>query len=104
VILKVGEKGAEVLVVLLRGTAKNKDIINVSEAEIQVFKDVVHETLESLGSVPKAEGHERKFKQAERSSNSCFLDVFGMDGNLVVSSYQVNFGESCATGKAVGIV
>ena len=32
-------------------TAKDKDIVNVSKTEIQVFEDLVHETLESLGSV-----------------------------------------------------
>ena len=31
--------------------AKDKDVVNVGKAEIQVFKDIVHETLEGLGSV-----------------------------------------------------
>jgi len=47
----VSEKDAEVLVVLLGGTAKDKDIVNVRKTEIQVFEDLVHETLESLGNV-----------------------------------------------------
>jgi len=41
----------ELLVVFLGGTAKGKDIVNVSKTEIQVFEDLIHETLESLGSV-----------------------------------------------------
>jgi len=40
-----------VLVVLLEGTAKDKDIVNVSKTEIQVFEDLVHEMLEGLGSI-----------------------------------------------------
>ena len=36
---------------LLGGTAKDKDIVNVGKTEIQVFEDLVHETLEGLGSV-----------------------------------------------------
>ena len=36
---------------LLGGTAKDKDILNVGKTEIQVLEDLVHETFESLGSV-----------------------------------------------------
>jgi hypothetical protein len=104
VVLELGEKGAEVLVVFLRVTAKDKDIVYVGETKIQAFEDIVHETLESLSSILEAEGHTRKFEQAKRSGNGCFLDVFGVNGNLVVSSYQVNFGKHSATGKAVGII
>jgi hypothetical protein len=35
-----------VLVVLFRGTAKDKVIVNIDKAEIQVSKDNVHERLE----------------------------------------------------------
>ena len=51
VILELSEEGAKVLVVFLEGTAKDNDVVDVGKAEIQVFKDIVHETLEGLCSV-----------------------------------------------------
>jgi hypothetical protein len=50
--LELVEEGAEVLVVLFRRMAKDKDIVNVSKAEIQVLEDTVYEMLEGLGGVP----------------------------------------------------
>ena len=50
-ILELDEEVAKVLVVFLGGTAKDRDVVNIGKAEIQVFKDIVHETLEGLGSV-----------------------------------------------------
>jgi hypothetical protein len=31
--------------------AKDKDVVKVAETEIQVFEDLIHETLEALGGV-----------------------------------------------------
>jgi hypothetical protein len=47
----LGEEGAKVVVVFLGGTAKGKNVVNGGKAEIQVFKDIVYEMLEVLGSV-----------------------------------------------------
>ena len=44
IILELSEEGVKVLVVFLGETAKDKDVVNVGKAEIQVFKDIVHET------------------------------------------------------------
>jgi hypothetical protein len=52
VLLELVEEGAEVLVVLFRRMAKEKNIVNVGETEIQVLEDTVYETLEGLGGVP----------------------------------------------------
>ena len=35
----------------LGGTAKDKDVVKVGKTEIQVFEDLIHETLEGLGGV-----------------------------------------------------
>jgi hypothetical protein len=51
VILEFSEEGAEALVVLFRGTAKDKDIVSIGKTEIQVFKDTVHEMLKGLGGI-----------------------------------------------------
>jgi hypothetical protein len=37
IILELGEEDAEVLVVLLGGSAKDKDVVYIRETEIQVF-------------------------------------------------------------------
>jgi hypothetical protein len=50
----MGDEGAKVLVVFRGGTAKDKDVFNVGNVEIQVLKDIVHETLDGLGSVSYA--------------------------------------------------
>ena len=52
VLLELVEEGAEVLVVLFRRMAKDKDIVNVSKTEIHVLEDTVYETLEGLSGVP----------------------------------------------------
>ena len=51
VILSLSEEDAEVLVVFLGRTAKDKVVVYVRETEIQVFEDLIHETLEGLGGV-----------------------------------------------------
>jgi len=51
VVFLLSEKDAELLVVFLGGTAKKKDIVNESKTEIQIFENLVHETLERLGGV-----------------------------------------------------
>lgn len=41
------------LVVFLRGTTKDKNVVNICKAKFLVFQDLVHET-EGLGGVSKA--------------------------------------------------
>jgi DNA repair protein RadC len=48
-VLELGDEGAELLVVFLRGTAKDNDVVYIGKAELQAFKDLIHETLERLG-------------------------------------------------------
>jgi hypothetical protein len=53
--------------------------------------------LECLGGVLQAKGHIGKYEKAESG-------VVGVDRNLVVCPYKVNFGKGGAAGKAVGVV
>ena len=66
--------------------------------------DLIHETLEGLGGVTLAKGHEGKFEKAERCGDCCLLDVFRMDRDLMVSSYQVDLRKGGAAGKSVGVI
>ena len=102
--LEFTEEGVEVLVVFLGGAGKDKDVVQIGETEIQVFEYLVHETLESLGSVLQAKGHVRKFEKAERCGDNCLLDVIRVDRNLMVSPHKVNFGKDGAAEKAVGVI
>jgi len=104
VILQLGEEDAEVLVMLLGGSAKDKDVVYICKTENQVFENLVRETLERLGGVSQAEGHIGKFEKAERGGDVCLLGVVGVDGNLMVCPYKVNFGEGGAAGKIVRVV
>jgi hypothetical protein len=92
------------LVVFLGGTAEDKDVVYIGETEIQFFEDLIHETLEGLGGVSQAKGLKRDFEKAKRRNNGCLLDVVRMDGNLVVSPHEVDFGKGGAARKAVRVV
>jgi RNase P/RNase MRP subunit POP5 len=50
-----------------------------------VGKKAVHEALKSLGSVAKAKGHIKVFKEAERSNYGCFRNVRGSNRNLMIA-------------------
>jgi hypothetical protein len=45
-----------------------------------------------LCGVAQAAGHEGKLEEVKGCSNGGLLDIVGMDGDLVVSSYQVDLG------------
>jgi hypothetical protein len=49
--LEFSEYGALVLVVFMGETAKDKDVVKVGEREVQVFEDLIHETLVGLSGV-----------------------------------------------------
>jgi hypothetical protein len=102
--LELGEEDVEVLVMLLGGSTKDKDVVYICKTEIQVFENLVHETLEHLGGVSQAKGHIGKFEKAERGGDGCLLDVIRVDRNLVVRPYKVNFGEDGAARKVVRVV
>jgi hypothetical protein len=95
---------AEVLDVFLGGAAEDKDIVYIGETEIQVFEDLIHETMEGLVGVSQAKGHKREFKKPKICNKSCLLDVVRVDGNLVVGPDEVDFGKGSAAGKAVRVV
>jgi hypothetical protein len=52
----------------------------------------------------RRQGHEGKLEQAEWSGSCGLLYVVGMDGNLIVSSHQIDFGKDGTTEKLVGVV
>jgi hypothetical protein len=51
-----------------------------------------------------AEIHDRKIEKAKRSGDGGFLDMTGMDKNLVVCSNQIDLGEEKATRQLMTVV
>ena len=62
------------LVVLLGVSAKDNDVVYICKTEIQVFQNLVHETLEGLGGVSQTKGHIGKFE----SPKGVVIPVFWM--------------------------
>jgi hypothetical protein len=89
--LETVEKSPEVLLMLLTAPGENEDVVQVGKAEVESPQHLVHKSLERLGGVTQAEGHERELEKAKGSCDGGLLDVAGMDGELVVRSHQVNF-------------
>ena len=55
--------------------------------------DLVHKSLECLCSIPEAERHLCKLKQAKWDCDSGLGDIFGGNWNLVVRTHEVQFRE-----------
>lgn len=60
--------------------------------------------LDHLAVVAEPEWHAEKFLKAEQSGDGRLWHVAGMDGNLVVSAYEVNFSEYVGFGQTGGEV
>ena len=54
---------------------------------------LIHEPLESLGTVLHAERHPEIFEQAERGDDGRLLDVLGVHWNLMISPLEIQNGE-----------
>jgi hypothetical protein len=52
--LELSEECSKVLLVFFWWFGEDKDVIQICETEVKVSKDVVHETLKCLSSVPKS--------------------------------------------------
>jgi hypothetical protein len=76
---------------------ENEDVVQAGEIEVESPQNVVHEVFERLGSVAKTEEHEGALKEAEWSGNGDLPYIVGMDGDLVVFSYQVDLGKDGTT-------
>ena len=85
VILQLIEEDAEVLVVFLGRTAKDKDVY-VCKTEIQVFEDLIHETLEGRAALrrPKdIKGNSKRPKGVVIAAFGCLQGGQEFDGNLL---------------------
>jgi len=75
--------------VLLRCEGVHQDVVDVGEAEFKPPQNLVHESLECVRGVSKAEKHERKFEQPKWCSYCFLLHVVRVHRNLMLSTDEV---------------
>jgi len=95
VVMKEGEDGGEVLLVVFSVLGEHKNVVEVDDDEcVEVgAEDVMHEALESGWGVGEAKGHDGEFKEAIPSPKGSFGYVRICDSDLMVASAKVDFGE-----------
>ena len=65
--------------------AGHQNVVQVDKHKGKTTEEIIHEPLESLGSIAEAERHFGEFKKTERSDNGSLGDIGGGDRNLVVT-------------------
>ena len=58
-----------------------------------IHKDMIHESLESGGSIAETKEHDGVFKESHGGDESGFPLIFLSDANVVISLTNVKFGE-----------
>ena len=81
---KSGENSLQMADMLGTAVAENQNVIQIDENERKRSEKTVHEPLESLTGIGKAERHEKKFKQSKGSRDCGLLDVFWRHRDLVI--------------------
>ncbi len=81
---------AEMVKVCLLVQAGNENVVQVHTDKVQASHQPVHQTLERLGNILKAEEHAQELPEAERSNDG---DVLGPHWHLVVSLAEIQLAE-----------
>ena len=79
------------------GGAGNENIVYVGIGGWYPTENLVHKSLECLGSVPEAEWHLDKFKQSEGCGNRRLGYIRGGHRNLMVGTYEIQFRKYSGT-------
>ena len=77
----------------------NQNIIQIYEKEVEILEYGIHEPLEGLGCIFKAEGHAKEFEQSKWRDHSSFWYLFRIDGHLVITSDQIDLAENILSGQ-----
>ena len=85
---------------LLEGGAGNEDVIKIYKGKGKILENVIHEALESLGSIAETIRHEEVFIKAKRSDDSCFRNVRRSNWYLMIGLHQIQFGENSSAMEA----
>ena len=83
----------QVLLVVPRG---DSDVVNIFEAKWKACQNLVDVPLEGLAGISETELHNREFEQSKWSDYRGFLDVIGMNWDLMVGSGEIDFGKYLA--------
>ena len=93
------KKFLKILQVLSLIAAGNEYIVEVDKNRIQPGAHSVHKSLERLCCIFQAKWHSQKFPKAERGNYRGFGHVLWRDGNLMISSYEIDLGENLLSGQ-----
>jgi hypothetical protein len=101
--LKDLEDLRDVLLMFLEGLGEDQDIVEVDDHEsIQERpEEVVHEPLESAGSVAEAKGHDKALVVSVPCLESGLVNMVFEDFNLVVAAFEIDFRKEFGTTKAI---
>ena len=77
----------------------NQDVVQVCVAEGKAAKNLVHEALEGLGSIPQTKRHTGDLKKPKRCGYGRLGYVCRLHGDLVVCPHKVNLAEDCSTSQ-----
>jgi hypothetical protein len=50
----------------LGGRTVDKNVVQIGEREVQIFQNIIYESLESLGSGSQTKGYEEKLKKGRK--------------------------------------
>ena len=97
-----GEHTAKMLLMRGQGVEWNQYVVKVDESKQKISKDLVHHSLEGLGSVPKAKREAEKFKEYKGSNDGGLRNISGPHRNLEITLLEVKFGKDLGTGDSGG--
>ncbi|XP_032889029.1 uncharacterized protein LOC116980683 [Amblyraja radiata] len=89
----------EVGTMLLPRAAGHQDVVEVHRNKLEAVSHPVHQPLECLRSVLKAEWHPHELVQPERRDDCRLGYILQVDRDLVITSYQIRFGAYSSPGQ-----
>ncbi len=103
VVAEALEDGADMFRVIFWVVGKDEDVVQVyDDVDVaQVLENVVHECLESSGTVRHPEGHDEVFVRAVTGPESRLPFVSFSDADVVVSGSEIDFGVDAGGAKAI---
>ena len=100
VFIQAAEHLKMVTLMFLRGGQKHKHIVYLGKDERKSSKNAVNKSLKCPSGIANAERHVRAFEEPKTGGYRGFGHIFGGDGYLVISLFQIDRREYCHAGKA----
>ncbi len=81
---------------LLRRSAGNNNITQVTEADIQAGQESIHHALECVSHIPGAKQHPEGLKQPKSGDYCFFWNISRVNWDLVIAFAEVDLAEHAA--------